>query len=1411
MPTLNQLAGEKNDLGVLESLETGFVEGVRRSSVAGLYRYLVRPEFDPVDGYDPIEDVKTRYPDLYQRYMGSFAASVSPLETDYIANKLREYEDSIKVLSAAGSMGFIGAFASGLVDPVSYIPLFGAAKKAYNVKKLADLAKVIASTSMQFGAAAAASTALGAIDRPEAQPMKEVPESFAYGAAVGAIVGSAAGAFRLGRFKLEEKAIANKVEDTLDELNKGGAHRAAFESKIEEGLKPREAAREAYSEVLKKRAEQENSPHIYAESPEEAVSKTVDPIEVSKQGLLRGPLGRSLVWLDSFVNPVVAVAESSFESARKIQGLIADAGLVWKATAEGKVVAPMNTVENRIHGYHYGVLAELLDSTNYAYGQWLANKESRAFSTEFADTASSILGVVGKKDLTKQTFSQVALREYALGKGYSSKATQMVGDSIEKFFGWFARELTSVGVVDKKNLVPQNKHGQPYIPFITDNDKIVTHSNEFLDDVIPYVADDYLERIQKLSDREKKKLKDLVQLRDDLSSENLVDRAKNIYADLENTRERVFSTLNERYREFEQITGLPLTENLVSKFGKNELKDLRRVIKKYVSEGNLNKDVSGLNKEEIAVLTAKETRDRFAKAKEIVEHIRNNDEDYLKYRKYRNSQLRRLKQLSRYMKAPPVKSAKAKEKIEKGIDFERAANIFYRYSSRLKKLLEFKENKITDKKRLETGINRALEAIDRYHQTLKELKKKSGDDNLVKEYRVWRKLDNAVKRLSDKLGKVKDLNEFFDSPEWKKIEEDIDSLVNEATDKVLRIGEEYGKNVGKLENVRIKVPEGELKKINEEIERINEILQDIPPELISDVLKGTDSPSVYESVREYIKDVVISNIRKDGSGINTVLRLALQKERGSELVRTLFRSVPNEVMIKYIYNDVESMARSYIRTVAPDIELKRTFGTVQIQKILEPVKKELSKKIDKLPDGPEKKKLKEENDRVYRLLEIQLQRLRGTRSVVARGGHVTGWDKISEILINTAIGAKLGSVLFPSMGDMGKMGMKAGQMKFVVGAFRSIKSKFTKDGFDYTKAALQYGVSERLTAMRMRHMYQLYESNVPSDGKILNFSRWGANKTIKLSLMPMWNQFAKEVSIATTMAAFNPMIKKMAEQGAGAIPKKMRDILLQNGIDENMAKRIMDQVKKDPETWWHVDDYDWSPNIDNWTDMEARMTYQAFISGEYNRSVVTPGLEKPEWADGSNIGKMAYQFRGYLFSSTSKLFLAGLQHPDLSLAATYALSILLGGLQLYARAFIIGGSYWDRVRKWSSAKWIDMAIDQGAPIGILTEINKLAMIAGIPYGTLQYWLEGSSGQRSKYYTREDLSKLVLGPSLPMFLYDGVPLAIKFKDAAFGDAEIKARDIHKLRGLMWGNTIFYLSWAYDMLENTINDMFDIPER
>ena len=1443
MPTLNELIGEKDTRSGLEKFVTGFKGGFKETTIPGIYRFLTRPSFDPVDGYDPIEDVKERYPDLYSRYMSSFADSVSPAETDYIAQKLNEYEQNVTALSSAGPIGVVGAFVSGLADPISYIPLYGAARKVYGVKRVSDIAKAVTSTSVQFGLAATASTAIGGIDRPEFKPNEELMTSFLYGAAVGAILGGAAGGLHFAKNNYGTKInnlvqkVINKSEEAVDELDNGGAHKATFNKKVEEGVPPEQAARDAYVEVLRKRAEDEESRPVYAASPEEAVNKTVDPVEVSKQGLLRGPLGRSLTWLDSLVNPVVAVAESSFETARKIQGLIADAGLVWKATADGKVVAPIGTIENRIHGYHYGMLAELMDNVNYAYGQWLANKESRAFSAEFADTASSILGTVGRKDLSKQTFSQLALREYALGKGYSSKATQIVGDNVQRFYERFAAEMESTGLVEKKILLGKNEYGQPYLGFKLDSDKIVTHSNEFLNDVAPYVVKDVKIRLNNFSEKQKKKLKDLLQLKDDLSSEDLVAKSKEIYDSIEQKRQEVFKDINERFPQFEEITGIPISESILRSFdtpskGTDTLLNLKRAIKKRIKERGPVSTDNPYEAEAFALEQVGELNKKVKLVENILRKIKNEDERYLEFKRFKNKQNRRLRQIAKYLKDPAIRTVKAEEKVKKGIDHDKAARTFYRYASRVSKLLEFKNNKITDMKRLELGIKRALDAIDSYSELIKALdkdkavwkSKKGGyktrdkqpgdkstkEDDLIKRYRYWRVVDNAVKRLDEKLKKAKDLNEFFDSPEWKTLEDNIEELVQEATERVLRIGEEYGRYLGKTEDVIRKAPKSVLKKIDEEIKNIEELLNDLPVDLVAPFLKETDEAVLEEMVKEYIRDTVIVGMKKDNAGINSTLRMALQKERGSELPRLLFRRVPNEVMIKYIYNDVESMARAYIRTVAPDIELRRTFGTVQIQEILEPLKKELSKKLKNMPDGPEKAKLKQEHDRVYRLLEIQLQRLRGTRGVAARGGHVSGWDKISEILINWAIGSKLGSVLFPSMGDLGKMGMKAGQMKFVIGAFRTIKSKFNKGGFNYTKAALQYGVSERLTAMRLRHMFQLYEDHVPSEGKLLNFSRWGANKTIKLSGMPLWNQFAKEIAIATTMAAFNPMIKKMAEEGAKSIPKRMRDVLLQYGIDEDMAKRIMKQVKKDPETWWHVDDYDWSPNVDNWDDVEARLVYQSFMAGEYNRAVVTPGLEKPEWADGSNIGKLAYQFRGYLFSSTSKLFLAGLQHPDLSLAATYAISTLLGGLQLYARAYIIGGDYWDRVKNWPASKWIDMAIDQGAPIGILTEVNRLALLAGIPYGTLQYWLDGTNPQRNRYYTREDLTKLMLGPSLPMLLYDAVPLAFKFKDAAFGDSEITARDIHRLRGLLFGQNIFYLSWTYDLLEKVMNNAFDIPE-
>lgn len=154
--------------------------------LVNLYRAQTKEAFPPVDGYNPMDEIRgTNYEAMHAK---SFTMSQSPAETGQIKAQIDREEEDRKILEASGGVGFVAGVAAGIIDPTLALPggvVFRSVKGGYSVSR----------SAVSVGIAAAGQTAVqeGVLQATqETRTMGESVAAVASSAILGGLIGSGA-------------------------------------------------------------------------------------------------------------------------------------------------------------------------------------------------------------------------------------------------------------------------------------------------------------------------------------------------------------------------------------------------------------------------------------------------------------------------------------------------------------------------------------------------------------------------------------------------------------------------------------------------------------------------------------------------------------------------------------------------------------------------------------------------------------------------------------------------------------------------------------------------------------------------------------------------------------------------------------------------------------------------------------------------------------------------------------------------------------------------------------------------------------------------------------------------------------------------------------------------------------------
>jgi hypothetical protein len=693
------------------------------------------------------------------------------------------------------------------------------------------------------------------------------------------------------------------------------------------------------------------------------------------------------------------------------------------------------------------------------------------------------------------------------------------------------------------------------------------------------------------------------------------------------------------------------------------------------------------------------------------------------------------------------------------------------------------------------------EEFDNTEEVLTKLQTEEGD--------VFGVIAEQTSR-SEKLDEIAARIEELDAFDPKAFAKEVDDMLSWMVEEKVALNARRAVRAKKLEEqAKALSPEAHAVKVAEAKGRLRDI-----PIAFRERFRHADDIDMEKGTatfNTYAKEIATDAVEKiKGSDRRLAYSDLIQEKRGPELARVLnvgFHELPQG----FLEEDIEKIISVYTRTLGADISLARVFGTLnmedQFAKLTEEGQKaiaaidELKNKSGQLLTKAEKEKLTFEVTKFYddarKDFEVLLERARGIRGIPQHPEAIASRMGIAAMQINSM--RFLGSVVIASVSDPARAVMKYGLRRTFRDGIIPMITNFKKLRMSQKEARLAGVANDVVTHSRAHTFNDVFEDTF--DGTMVERGMaFLSNRTGLIAGFDLWNATMKQFTGAIVNAKLMDSIAiVMGESATKKELKEATEFLASVNITDDIAQTIWEQVIKNGGA--NKVNGVWLPNTELWDVAlpqvaRARRAYRAALASEIDDTIITPGMERPNFMDANLITKMVMQFRSFAMSSTTKTVMAGLQQRDMAVVNGMAISLALGALSYYLYGVTVGGRQEEEMREASLDKWFDEAISRSGLLGAIDLAQNTAQrIPGISR------FASISGQRVTRREGGDLLDGLLGPSFDL-AETGARIAVGIDDPTQGT-------IHQVRKMIPFQNVFYLRRLLTQVEDATASNF--PEK
>ena len=483
--------------------------------------------------------------------------------------------------------------------------------------------------------------------------------------------------------------------------------------------------------------------------------------------------------------------------------------------------------------------------------------------------------------------------------------------------------------------------------------------------------------------------------------------------------------------------------------------------------------------------------------------------------------------------------------------------------------------------------------------------------------------------------------------------------------------------------------------------------------------------------------------------------------------------IPDQLIEDFLENDIEELAQRYVRKTAPDIELTKEFGDLELTAIKKDIANDYEKLIAEAKTDKERLKLGKRRDRDISDLAAMRDRIRGIHNIADANNP---WARAARVARDLNYMRLLGGVVAASIPDVARIVASEGIVRTFKDGLLPLVSNLKTFKVAATEAK-GYGIGiDSLIGGRAEILADI--GDFAKGGTAFERGvRTAAQKFSSVNLMNHWTSGVKQLHAVVTQTRLIDELTK----------GKYDPRLSQLGIDEDTAQSIASQMKKHSKS---VDGVKIA-NADAWENQELAGIWRAAIRNESDRVVIVPGQEKPLFMS-TEMGKTFFQFKTFMLSATQRIMIGGLQGRD-----AHFMQGMLGLVSLGMMSYAF--KQWDAGRDLTDdpAALVVEGIDRSGMLGILMEMNNtMEKISSNNLGMRP--ILGISAPASRYASRSAVESAV-GPSFGL-LGDVVMAA----NGLSGGQDWAESDTRALRRLIPGQNLSIMRQAFDQIEGGINE-------
>lgn len=499
----------------------------------------------------------------------------------------------------------------------------------------------------------------------------------------------------------------------------------------------------------------------------------------------------------------------------------------------------------------------------------------------------------------------------------------------------------------------------------------------------------------------------------------------------------------------------------------------------------------------------------------------------------------------------------------------------------------------------------------------------------------------------------------------------------------------------------------------------------------------------------------------------------LTKHAGFTKARTL--NIPDERIKDFLESDVNYVMENYIRQVAPEIELTKRFGRVDMDGQIKAITEDYNRLISEADTPKERAKLEKRREADLRDIRAMRDRLLGTygapkdpASFFVRAGRVARHVNFLRLLGGMTI-SSLPDMARPIMQHGLRSALKPlGKMMTDISKMRIAKADLREMGI-----GLEYALSSRSKVIA--------DLNDPYSRRTFleRGLEWSSQKFGNFTLM---NQYADTMKMWSGLITQSKVLNAAnAVAGGKKLSKKEITKLAHIGIDESMLHRIADQYSR------HGEDLDGllTGHSHLWDDRVVREVFQSAILKDVRTTVITPGIGDTPLMMSSELGKIVMQFKTFFFATHNRALVSGIQSGDASFYYGALLQVGLGSLVYVLKSMMAG-----REINTDPANLVKEGLDWSGMMGWLGEPNNvLENLSGGTYGMSAMF---GGPPASRYQSRNGIGAL-LGPTFDL---GG---DIKNITAGVLNGEFDDREVRSVRKLLPFQNLFYLAPLLNQVE------------